>query len=213
MNLILDDSAERRLNVMTGGLASRTAQKVADFLGVPVLWPAAMAAAIEAWAAARKAETTAMPKQAKPAATVWRSFAALATVWRSFAALARLSPIPSPVVIEPRPDLLVIRPRLLAQLAKPFSLPSKPAVVSELHPLVVFLVVAQLGALAPLPLLLVAGLDWSECAIVLVIMFAPSAVIILLTLVLYRRARFDRTRGELTVGWRGAGRRRGRWNR
>ncbi|HVS34842.1 MAG TPA: hypothetical protein VMS17_04615 [Gemmataceae bacterium] len=179
MNLILDDPAERRLNVMTGPLAWSLAQKVADFLGVPVLRPAAMAAAIGAAAAAREAQTTAMPKDAKT----------VAATWPVVAAVARVAPIPSPVVSEPRPGLLVIRQRFLAP---PLGFPWKalaPILLALMWGALVFLIATGHAA------------DWYTIA---VIPLAPFALLIPLSLVLYRRARFDRTRGKLTVGWRGA---------
>jgi hypothetical protein len=94
VNLILDDPAERRLNVLTVDpwTARSNAKLVADFLGVPVLDSAGDAAA--AAATANAADPMAMPPEH----------------WA----------IPSPVVVkEAGPDVLLIRPRRLAFLLGP----------------------------------------------------------------------------------------------
>ena len=89
LNLILDDPAERRLNVSTCDphTARTNARLVADFLGVPLLDSTGAAAA-----------------------------AAGAT--NDVLSLDRLSTIALPVVIEPKPDLLLIRSRRLATLLR-----------------------------------------------------------------------------------------------
>ncbi|HVS39639.1 MAG TPA: hypothetical protein VMS17_29045 [Gemmataceae bacterium] len=171
MNLILDDPAERRLNVLTcdAETARSMARTVADFLGVPVLDSAPKPAA----AAEAPAE--------KPAKA------------------ARVSAIFFPVVVEPSPDLLVLRTRWPLVfwgygLSAPLVLvlfglwglhslwglpvvPGLPAVLPKL--LSVFLVVTGLVCFIPL----------------LMFLFLPPP-----------QARFDRGRGELTL--RGLGRRR-----
>jgi hypothetical protein len=152
LNLILDDPGERRLNVMTcDPLTARSnARRIADFLGVPVLDNTGTPAGA---AGAGAAEPMPIPLD--------------------------ISTIPSPVVTELGPDVLLIRPRRLA-----FLLGVRWAGLMWLGVLVCLLanqvssgyIVAAVGA----------SLFFSLLGLL------PT---------LGRRARFDRARGVLTLGW------------
>lgn len=157
LNLILDDPDERRLNVMTcDPLSARSnARAVADFLSVPVLDCAGTPEA----AAAHNAEAIALGSGS--------------------------STVPSPVVIEPSPDVLLIRPR---RLSDPFG-----RLGASLAPLFVLLCV--LVTLGELP-------KWFT-----IVLVALLGYLILFSVLyhLHRQARFDRSAGMLTLGWRGRG--------
>jgi hypothetical protein len=155
VNLILDDPAERRLNVFTCDplTARRHARTIADFLGVPVLDSAARQAG-----AGGAAAPAPMPHG----------------VWA----------IPAPVLSEPEPDVLLIRPRRLALLTG----------------------VQWAGLMVPALLLSVLAVkggagDWGS--VLLGVSVAGSALMIVSMLLqnLGRWARFDRARGVLTFGW------------
>ena len=168
MNLILDDPGERRLNVVTtaGVTARSTARTVADFLGVPVLDSTGEPAPVSAEALAEAAAAA----RAIPAATAAWIF----------------SMIPAPVVVEPRPDLLVIRPRLLDT-----PIGRQWRTFGPLCVMLVLLLVVLLVASGP-------AVDWSAVAVAGTLgMFAVFAAGSLLA---YPRVRFDRARGEFTVG-------------
>jgi len=159
LNLILDDPAERRLNVLTcDPLTARAkARLIADFLGVPVLDRGGPPPAATAPGAAEP--MTADPTLAEPAL------------------------VPSPVVTEPAPDVLLIRPRLLPTL-------------SELRGMGLMGVVVLLALAAQHGL---ADWYWYIVAVVAAALCFPR----LLLVTVGQRARFDRARGLLTLGWRG----------
>jgi hypothetical protein len=150
LNLILDDPAERRLNVMTCDVrtARSNARMVADFLGVPVL------------------DRAGTPPDAPAADTA----EPLSTeCW----------PVQSPVVTEPGPDVLLIRPRRLAGTG---GFQGLGAVVS-----VLVLALLKGGVFG---WILVAFLGALLCFRFLV----PNVL---------GKARFDRAQGVLTLGLRG----------
>ena len=155
LNLIFDDPAERRLNVMTcDPLTARSnARTIADFLGVPVLDSAARQAG---------ADEAAVPAPIQH------------TLWA----------VPSPVIVEPGSDVLLIRPRRLALLSATrwTGLVIVPIAMG---------VLAMQGGIA----------GWGSVA--LAVALTGAALVVLLTLLqnLGRWARFDRVRGELTFGW------------
>jgi hypothetical protein len=145
LNLILDDPAERRLNVMTCDvrIARSNARQVADFLCVPVLdcvGPPAVAAAaaeplpVECWV------------------------------------------IQSPVVTEPGPDVLLIRPRRLAFLGGGQGL-------------------GIIGAVLLLALVTGGVAGW----VIVALVGAPLCFHFLVPNLL-SMARFDRAQGLLTLG-------------
>jgi hypothetical protein len=157
VNLILDDPAEQRLNVMTCDrlTARSTARTVADFLNVSVLDSAG--GSVGAAAADAQAE----------AAILLASFPEI------------LSPV---VVLEPGSDVLLIRTHWWAgPWVRQWKLLA-PALV-----LLGLVLVARGGAA-----------DWSDLP--LVIPLAALALFLPLSLLQMRRARFDRARGEWTVG-------------
>jgi hypothetical protein len=152
LNLILDDPAERRLNVTTcDPLTARSnARQIADFLDVPVLDSAGSPTA-----AADNAEVTAIA----------------------------CFMIPSPVVIEKGPDVLLIRSHRLA-----------------------FLMGGQWRALVSIAVLLgvvtVQGPVPSWGIIAIAVAFGSFLFMAVLAN-LRCRAQFDRERGVLKLGWRG----------
>jgi hypothetical protein len=154
LNLILDDPAERRLNVLTSSdfFVRPLARTVADFLGVPVLDSAGAAGAAD------------MPMPIE------------------------LATIPSPVVTQPGPDVLLIRPRRLALLSG--------VQLMALVPTVVLTGIGVLAAQGP-------AAHWS--IIVLLVLMLVFSLLPLLALLptLGRRAHFDRAEGVLTLGWLG----------
>jgi hypothetical protein len=152
LNLILDDPAERRLNVMTCDpyTARANARLVADFLGVPML------------------DRAGTPEDAAAAGAAGPMPIEMWTVQ-------------SPVVTEPGPDVLLIRPGRLAFLS---GFRGMGVVV------VALLVLAAQGVAAAWFLVALAG---------------ASLCFPLLLLITLGRARFDRARGVLTLG--GLGRR------
>jgi hypothetical protein len=152
VNLILDDPAERRLNVLTGDprKARATARLVADFLGVPVL----------------DCEDT--PSDA-PGAMPIESVA-----------------VPSPVVTEPDPEVLLIRPRSLAFL-------------SGFRGMAALWIPLLLCALATRGVI---G-DWFIVSVVGLLTFtALPAALLHLFQVRVRWVRFDRAQGLLMLGRR-----------
>lgn len=103
MNLILDDPAERRLNVLTSSLeaARSNARLVADFLGVPVL------DSVTALVAAKALQTDAVVRGKSPGAPAPPDVQMPAD-WAWL--------IASPAAAEAGPDVLIIRPHRLAFL-------------------------------------------------------------------------------------------------
>jgi hypothetical protein len=154
VNLILDDPAERRLNVMTSDpLSARAAARaVADFLGVPVLDSAAKQAG---------AGEAAAPVPAPHA------------LWA----------VPSPVVTEPAPDVLLIRPRRLAFLTSVRW--TGMVVVPGL-----MIAMAFMGGVA----------DWTLAALAAGLGFSSLLLLVTLLQNQGRQALFDRARGVLTFG-------------
>jgi hypothetical protein len=154
VNLILDDPAERRVNLMTCDplTARSTTRVVADFLGVPVLDSAAKE---------RGAEGAAAPVTTPH------------TLWV----------VPAPVVTEPEPDVLLIRPRRLAFLTSGrwmgmFVVPG------------LMIVLAFMGGVA----------DWTLAALGAGLGFSVLMLLVSLLQNQGRRAHFDRARGVLSVG-------------
>jgi len=156
LNLILDDPAERRLNVTTGDqrTAQTNARLIADFLDVPILDSTGTIASV---AEAGAVEPTPMPPG--------------------------FSTIPSPVVTEPGPDILLIRPRRLALLLG-FNWIWLACMALPLIGL------AAQGVRADWPSAV--GLGALECVALVGLLHK-----------LGRRARFDREQGMLTLGWLG----------
>jgi hypothetical protein len=161
LNLILDDPAERRLNVMTSNplTARANARAVAEFLGVPVL------------------DSADPPADAAAASAPGATPLPLQTQWA----------VPSPVVIEPDPDILLIRPRRLVFLSVTRSM---------WHG--VLLSVLLLGSLAARG----AGADWISIFLLVSIAATLVSMALLLIQSLGRRVRFDRAQGVLTLGRR-----------
>ena len=166
LNLIMDDPAERRLNVLTCDLwtARQNAKQVADFLGIPVLDRAGP-----------PTETLGNDGTSTPVDSP-----------------IEFATVPSPTLMEPGPDLLLIRPRRFAPL---FGV-QWMALVAISAPLAIMF--AQ-GAGGPLP----GGADWLMVAFVGMAICTALIVLSGLLRTVGRWARFDREQGVMTLGRQG----------
>jgi hypothetical protein len=149
MNLILDDTDERRLNVVTvdPSTARTIAKQVADFLGVPVL-------------DAARARAHLPVQESEPIEALT---------------------IPSPVFMDRAPDALIVRGRRFGPLAPGLLVIAIAAVagIAASEEVDVWLIIACGG----------------------ILLSATIPTFLPLVSTLRRYARFDRSRGELTIGW------------